>query len=597
MLNKALIFLSLTPSAHIAQTPEQISYQSIDGLEITADLYETGDRSGPIVFAFHQSGSSRGEYRDIAPRLVDLGFNVLAVDLRWGATDRWNRVVNETAVRFGTDQIVEEAEAGDRSRVWPTIFEAYNDMLASMDWASTSGFDGLRLVIGSSFSAMIVMKLPQDRRVDAVVSYSPGEYYSDDSTLVSRWAGEIGVPTYIGAGSDERELSQPVFRAVRTQRKTLHVAEVGRHGASILLEDERNFQNLERFLSAFRPPEQVSFTTGDGITVFGDNYSQAETPRGTIMLFHQGGGSSRGEYRELAPRLIENDFNLLAIDQRRGGTRLGSSNRTVVGAGEAEFSYCDAYPDLEAALDFVETRAPGATIIAWGSSYSAALVMKLAALNEDRVSRVLAFSPASGEAMEGCESGDYAVALKNPLIALRPASEMHFDAVRDQLTEFADQGHQTFVARNGVHGSSMLNTRRVGRDTEDTWQVVLQFLSGSHEAPEALIGEFEDDYGERYSVTQHSWSGPGSATMEIVSWDAENRSLLLRNDPEDASYSGMWTRIDWVELDEMPPFEWAYCFTTYDAESLQEAAVATPADRENPRTGCNGFPFSRMKQR
>jgi len=38
------------------------------------------DGASEIVLLFHQAGFSRGEFKNIAPRLVDSGFECLAVD-------------------------------------------------------------------------------------------------------------------------------------------------------------------------------------------------------------------------------------------------------------------------------------------------------------------------------------------------------------------------------------------------------------------------------------------------------------------------------------------------------------------------------------
>ena len=71
--------------------------------------------------------------------------------------------------------------------------------------------------------------------------------------------------------------------------------------------------------------------------------------------------------------------------------------------------------------------------------------------------------------------------------------------------------------------------------------------------------------------------------------------LIAQNDSLNQSDANLWTRIDWVKLDSMPPFEWAYCLSAYDAETREEAERTEIANKESPRTGCNGFPFSRMK--
>ncbi|NIN50467.1 MAG: hypothetical protein GTN62_10200, partial [Gemmatimonadales bacterium] len=53
------------------------------------------------------------------------------------------------------------------------------------------------------------------------------------------------------------------------------------------------------------------------------------------------------------------------IDQRRGGEQLGGVNRTVGGLEGAEYSYCDAYADLEAALRYVLTEGYRGVRIVW----------------------------------------------------------------------------------------------------------------------------------------------------------------------------------------------------------------------------------------
>ena len=72
--------------------------------------------------------------------------------------------------------------------------------------------------------------------------------------------------------------------------------------------------------SAIAKPEQVSFEAADGVRVFGDIYRSADGELApVILLFHQAGSDARGEYTHIAIRLMENGYNVLAIDQRSGG--------------------------------------------------------------------------------------------------------------------------------------------------------------------------------------------------------------------------------------------------------------------------------------
>lgn len=224
--------------------------------------------------------------------------------------------------------------------------------------------------------------------------------------------------------------------------------------------------------------EQVEFRSADGLTLYADLQRAAPgAERGIIVLFHQAGSNARGEYSDIIPRLVENGFSALAVDLRAGGSRYGSENRTVRNAGLPESrDYCAVYPDLLAAWQYVMNAGFEGPRFAWGSSFSAALVLRLAVERADEMQGVLAFSPASGEPMEGCRPEQYLDRLTVPALVLRPEAEASASSVVEQLRRFESAGHETHVARPGAHGSSMLSASRVERGTEESWRVVLEFL-------------------------------------------------------------------------------------------------------------------------
>jgi pimeloyl-ACP methyl ester carboxylesterase len=195
-----------------------------------------------------------------------------------------------------------------------------------------------------------------------------------------------------------------------------------------------------------------------------------------IMLFHQASSDARGEYKPIVPRLLQQGFNVIAIDQRSGGNRFGGINRTVGNLKGKEYSYCDVYKDLEATLRYVKKEGFTGKRLAWGSSYSAALVIRLGSEYPDDLVGVLAFSPAGSGPMESCKPDPYLAKLKVPVLALRPASEMQLESVKRQVSLFQEYGQQTYVANNGIHGSSMLVPSRVNGDVEEHWKRVLGFI-------------------------------------------------------------------------------------------------------------------------
>jgi len=226
--------------------------------------------------------------------------------------------------------------------------------------------------------------------------------------------------------------------------------------------------------------EEIQFLTSDGVNVFGYLYrGDADADAPLILLFHQSGGDARGEYEQLIGPLLDAGYQALAIDQRIGGTRFGGVNQTLAGVGDTEYSYCDAYPDLEGALLYARKQGLTGKIVVWGSSYSAALVFQLAAREAGQIDAILAFSPGSGGPLADCAPRLYSGNLTLPVLALRPLSEMEVPTVPPQLDRFRDDGHQVYVADPGVHGSSMLNAERVGASTDESWRVVLDFLDAS----------------------------------------------------------------------------------------------------------------------
>ncbi|QQS43072.1 MAG: alpha/beta fold hydrolase [Acidobacteriota bacterium] len=230
--------------------------------------------------------------------------------------------------------------------------------------------------------------------------------------------------------------------------------------------------------AAAQESKTVEFKAADGTTIVADVYVSSKGKKApVILLFHQGGADVRGEYERILPRLTDKGFNVIAADLRVGGAVFEGTNRTRAKFAEPETDYCAAYPDLEATLKYAREQGFGGKTIAWGSSYSAALVIKLAAEHQGKVDAVLSFSPASGGPMENCSPSMYLSKVKVPLLALRPGSEMQRVTSKAQFEELRNAGHKTYIAENGVHGSSMLDPERVEGDVSAHWKAVEGFLS------------------------------------------------------------------------------------------------------------------------
>lgn len=113
--------------------------------------------------------------------------------------------------------------------------------------------------------------------------------------------------------------------------------------------------------------------------------------------------------------------------------------------------------------------------------------------------------------------------------------------------------------------------------------------------PEFIKGNFIDDYGIQFTINDSIWTQHPNVKYHIISWDTTAQYLLARNDESNPGDTGLFTRIDYMKLPNMDPFKWGFCLTVYKAKTIEEARSAASADRLNPKKGCNGYPFSRMK--
>ena len=114
--------------------------------------------------------------------------------------------------------------------------------------------------------------------------------------------------------------------------------------------------------------------------------------------------------------------------------------------------------------------------------------------------------------------------------------------------------------------------------------------------PEFTQGKFMDDYGISYKITDSLWTQYPNVVYRIIKWDREKQYIIAQNDINNPSEKGLYTRIDFTTLNNMEPYGWGFCLTQYKAISKEEAEATAAADRSNPKKGCNGYPFSRMKR-
>jgi hypothetical protein len=113
--------------------------------------------------------------------------------------------------------------------------------------------------------------------------------------------------------------------------------------------------------------------------------------------------------------------------------------------------------------------------------------------------------------------------------------------------------------------------------------------------PSYLIGNFTDDYEIKYTISDSVWIQHPNVKYHVLELNVKDQYIIARNDTTNPSESGLYTRIDYMSFTGMKPWLWGFCFSVYNAASIDIARTTAQADRQNPKKGCNGFPFSRMK--
>lgn len=110
------------------------------------------------------------------------------------------------------------------------------------------------------------------------------------------------------------------------------------------------------------------------------------------------------------------------------------------------------------------------------------------------------------------------------------------------------------------------------------------------------LGNFSDDYSIHYIITDSAFIQLPKISYSIIKWNVKEKYIIAQNGALNPSDKNLFTRIDYMEFENMNPFLWGFCYTEYKAPNIKAAEKAISADRLNPKKGCNGYPFSRLKR-
>ncbi len=120
-------------------------------------------------------------------------------------------------------------------------------------------------------------------------------------------------------------------------------------------------------------------------------------------------------------------------------------------------------------------------------------------------------------------------------------------------------------------------------------------MATKNEPPTYMIGSFQDDYNIVFDLSPELFFQKPSSRYHIVKWNVDEQYFIAQNDTSNAYDFNLFTRVDWMQFEEMEPFTWGFCISAYKEPTLESAEAVKVVNRATPKTGCNGYPFSRMK--
>ncbi len=220
-----------------------------DGRKVTADFYDAGDKSKPVILYCHQANSSRGEYRSIASILARRDFNGLALDQRSG--EQFDGVLNETAKRVRES----DPKAADRNTGIP-YDAAGPDIEAGLAWIKAQGFTGPLIFWGSSYSSSFgILLAAEHTEIKAVLAFAPGEWLRMKGAVTAA-AQKLTQPILVIHPEGEKKMGQPVYDALASPEKQRVMHAEILHGSSELLRGDKRdetWRTVLNFLDPFIP--------------------------------------------------------------------------------------------------------------------------------------------------------------------------------------------------------------------------------------------------------------------------------------------------------------------------------------------------------
>lgn len=228
-----------TPDGLADQYPfQEVTFKSKDGLQVVGNLYEI-NKTAPVILLCHQAGYNKYEYADIAPRLNALGFNALAIDQRSGGDLAGHG--NETFKKAQSMELGTE------------FLDAQQDIEAAVDFLHDR-YGKKVIAWGSSYSSSLVLHVAMSNdKVQAVISFSPGDYFADERPSLATVFPRLNVPFLVTSSKREStELGRLLEDVSLKANQQQFIPEgTGFHGSKALWVNQQGGEEYWQVVKAF----------------------------------------------------------------------------------------------------------------------------------------------------------------------------------------------------------------------------------------------------------------------------------------------------------------------------------------------------------
>jgi pimeloyl-ACP methyl ester carboxylesterase len=185
------LLLILLPGFYRVTGQEAVFFYTRDSTRVRADLY-LADYRLPFIILCHQQGSDRTEFKEIAPRLLNVNYNCLAIDLRPGIG-----------------------------------LSSSEDILAAIQYAGRFGNQPV-ILMGTAFSAALCFLIAAENAHDvkAIIALNPGEYLQPVKSI-GALARQINQPIFVSSTLKEFPYVANIFSGIPESRLTVFKPQKG----------------------------------------------------------------------------------------------------------------------------------------------------------------------------------------------------------------------------------------------------------------------------------------------------------------------------------------------------------------------------------